>query len=293
MENSGIKKQNAALLSRLIAIILIGAITGLSVFIYFNSALGWFAGNKNVSVSGMSVTPDGVIFPEMNAWRFDLTATSNGDEDGDALVKTGSWVNAIDTTTTTNPKAILPVVEKTYGAGESGEILTFRSLHLGTVDNLLTLSNDNCFYIRFDVTDELFQSTVGYSLTTSGIHVYDFDGNDQTAYIDALEDENHNSLNALQQFVDIFQVDAAVSSSEYTPDDNQDDIDALFYTGSTRTGLLVNNAANVSLGEQSAAYYIYIRFSPDLEKCFEATDDIVPFMPCEVTFDVTLTLTFT
>ena len=86
MEISGIKKQNAALLSRLIAIILIGAITGLSVFIYFNSALGWFASSKTASGSGMRVAPDGSVLPDMQAWRFDLDATVNGDEDGDALI---------------------------------------------------------------------------------------------------------------------------------------------------------------------------------------------------------------
>ena len=286
------KKQKYLLLSRFIAVILVGAIAGLSVFLFFNNSLGWFVNSKTVSGSGMRVAPDGSVLPDMQAWRFDLDATVNGDEDGDALIKTGSWVNAIDTSTATTPKGILPVVVQTYGSGESGEIFTFRSLHLGNVDNLLTLSNDNCFYIRFDVTGELFQSAIGYSLTTADVHVYDFDGNDQTAYIDALEDENHNSLNALQQFVDIFQVDAAVSSSEYTPEDDQDDIDALFYTGDERTGMLTNGAALRDLGEQSDAYYIYVRFSPDLEKCFEATDDIVAIMPCEITFDLTLSLTF-
>ena len=304
--------------------IVIAVIIFMSAAVFFNGSLGWFSQNRQVSGSGMSVSPGASDFPEMHAWRFDLTATvgtgDNTDEDGDTLDKRGQWVDALDHETVTDPEGILPV--ENYSGNAHHELLKFKSLHLGTVDNLLTLSEDNCFYIRFDVTDELFRTYVGYSLDDSGITVYDQDRNDRTSEIAALEDEEHNSLNALDKFVELFQADVAVSANEFTPGliynkatgelitgepgegvvtaTGEEMIDALFYTTetvegnevTTRTGLLTNGDDLRDLGEQARAYYIYIRFSPDLEKCFEATDHIATYMPCEITFDVTLTLSF-
>lgn len=287
--------KNHHLLSHFIVICVLLVLIVLSLMIAFNSSLGWFANNNNVYGSSMNVKADGTVFPEMKAWRFNLDETIDDDENGDAFDKSGSWVNAIDESTTTLPKGILPVVEKAYAENTIGEKWTFYSLHLGTIDNLLTMSNDNCFYIRFDVTNIIYQASVSYSLLTSGIHVYGYDGNDETSYIAEMDDtlsESNPTQSSLQQFVDIFQVDVGVSSEEYTPSENQEQIDELFFTGETRTGLLTNNGASIDLPAQEKAYYIYFRFSPDLEKCFEATDDIVSLMPCEVTFDISLTIVF-
>ena len=59
MSVSSDKKQKYLLLSRFIAVILVGAIAGLSIFLFFNNSLGWFVNNKNVTGTGMSVEVKG------------------------------------------------------------------------------------------------------------------------------------------------------------------------------------------------------------------------------------------
>lgn len=273
---------------RLIAVLVEGLLVIVALFVFCSMAFGWFAKNNQMSTGNMRVGAGGAGFPEMHAWRYDMDATlgtgeGNIDEDGDAFDKTGTWVDALDSTTTTNPKGILP--NEIYTGNAHTSQYLFRSLHLGTVENLLTLSNDNCFYIRFDVIGAVCSpSSISYSLTSSGIKIYDQEGSDVTTTI--------ASLNELEDFVSVFTADAAVSTTAYVPSTDQEDIDALFYTNNERTGLLTNGAAPVRLADGSEEYYIYLRFSPDLAMCFDATDGIAAYMPCEVTFDVTLTVDF-
>ena len=288
MLNNVSKSQKFKLLSSFISTLFLGVLAIFMIVMYLNPSLGWFSKNIEVAGNGMGVQVEKSAFPDMKAWRFNLNDQLNGDELGDTLDKTGTWVDAIDSLTTTNPKGILPVVENDYAQGNTGEKYKFISLHLGTIDNLLTTSSDNCFYIRFDVTGELFRSAATYLLSTSDVHVYDFDGDERTSAIAGIEDGEGNNLNILNTFVDIFQVDAAISTIEYTPVTNQAAIDALF----TNESRLVNGSALHDFGEQSENYYLYFRFSPDLEKCFEATDHIAVYMPCEVTFDISLIVSF-
>lgn len=288
MLNNVSKSQMFKLLSSFISTLFLGALVTLMIVMYLNPSLGWFSNNREVDGNGMIVQAENNAFPDMKAWRFNLNDQSNGDELGDTLDKTGTWVDAIDSLTTTNPKGILPVVENNYAQGDTGEKYKYISLHLGTIDNLLTTSSDNCFYLRFDVTDELFHSAAGFALTTSDVHVFDYNGEERTSEIAGIEDGDGNNLNILNTFVDIFQVDATISTTEYTPVTNQAAIDALF----TNESRLVNGDAMHDFGEQSENYYLYFRFSPDLEKCFEATDHIAVYMPCEVTFDISLIVSF-
>ena len=293
MLNNMSKSQMIKLLGSFISTFFLGVLVILVIVMYLNPSLGWFSRNKEVAGNGIGVATDSIQFPDIHAWRFDLDANVDGDEDGDTLDKDGSWVDAVDHNTSTNPEGMLPVITKTYGSGVSGEKFTFRSLHLGTIDNLLTLSNDNCFYIRFDVTDEIYRTAIGYSLGTTNIRFYDVEGNDETSAIGSMVDENSQSLEVLQKCVDLLIVEAAVSSEEYEPFTDQSAIDALFtMTGETRNEQLTNGAALKDLGEQSDDYFVYIRLSPDLEMCFEATDHIATYMPCQITFDITFSLAF-
>lgn len=294
--NAPAKKPMRLLAGRFVMLVTMFVILVALLVIYLNRSLGWFSQNEEVTGNGMSVLADLDDFPDMNAWRFDMDATlgsgDNTDENGDHIVKEGSWVSAIDPSGTTNvDKTILPVVENGSGGTLHSEQYMFRSLHLGTVDNLLTLSNDNCFYLRFDVTQVIYRSAIGYSLSDAGIHIFDQSREECTTEVGAIE-----GVDVLGKFVELFLVDAAVSTSRYEPNADLDEINALFYTTennvTTRTGLLTNGGALLDLGEFDGPYYIYVRFSPDLDKCFEATDHIVTYMPCEITFDFTLSITF-
>ena len=270
---------------RLIALVLSFCLLLAIVIVYLRNSLGWFASNKDVSGNGAQVKVTADNFPDMHAWRFELTQTlTGGDEDADSLIKTGTWVDALDNETTTAPKGILPVIENTVEQNVEKEKFTFRSLQLGTVDNLLSLSADNCFYIRFDITEEkLYQISLGYSLVEAGIHFYQTDGT-----------EVGSETIPKGPFVDLFVVDYFVSTTAYDPSTDTAQSTTVFDAMEllcTNTSL-ENGADLLALPEQENAYYLYIRFSPDLEKCFEATDHIAQYMPCEITFDVTLTVEF-
>ena len=270
---------------RLIALVLSFCLLLAIVIVYLRNSLGWFASNKDVSGIGAQVKVTADNFPDMHAWRFELTQTlTGGDEDADSLIKTGTWVDALDNETTTAPKGILPVIENTVEQNVEKEKFTFRSLQLGTVDNLLSLSADNCFYIRFDITEEkLYQISLGYSLVEAGIHFYQTDG----AEVDS-------SVIPRGPFVDLFVVDYFVSTTAYDLSTDTASSTTVFDAMELlcTNDSLENGADLLALPEQENAYYLYIRFSPDLEKCFEATDHIAQYMPCEITFDVTLTVEF-
>lgn len=280
-------KRLLPLAGRLVGILFIFALILLICIKFLFPAFGWFARNTATTADGLSVDAQPYAMPGVSAWRFDMTGTIaefDYDEDPDSSNKAGSWVSAVDSGSVL--KSVVPVDSS---SSSNTERLTFRSLHLGTIDNLLELHNDNRFYIRLDVDNELYRAYIGYSLLSSGIRIYDVDGFDRTSEISVMTDSEGNPLNLLSRFSELFIIEVAVSSSRYSlSSGDQAAVDSLFDNNSK----LSNGAALKDLGEPSGSYYIYIRLTPDLEKCFSATDHLSIYMPCEITFDVTLNISY-
>lgn len=283
-----------------------------------------------------------------------------------------------------------------YYEREKSEKYQFASLHLGNVDNLLTLSHDNYFYLRFDITNPVIQGKLAlasYSITDEEFEFYDSEGINQTSVVYGRANEAGKS----SLFSDMVLVECAVSDTAYTP--NDDALDALFVknyvikngehylgynvvnsaptladksslsdaiiwtfdnnkltfvyndatyylTSDNSTLSLTTTAPNIvwsnsnnkfsyvnnentyyvtynsswgvstesndttgtydnyvvlvngdpleSIFEdpKDTGYYLYIRISPDLLRCTEATDYFGEFMPCEILFDMTLEIEF-
>lgn len=301
-------KKYRRLIPQLATLVVIAATLTAGVMImFFNSTLGWFAMNRQVDGNGMGVRSSGLTFPQVHAWRFDI----NGGEINDTFVKDGVWVDGMDVSTA-DPNDLISVESNDVSGGS--EAHKFISLHLGTVDNLLTLSEDNCYYIRLDITDDVI-SSLGTALrayySIEKMTFYANSGVDETS---ALEDEYPATYSSLLHLVD---VDCAVSRSAKAMTGSSEEasaIEAFFTTcaneetsGGTVTITADSNefiqldrnggetevySVGEESGETSNAYYIYIRLRPDLATCFEATHDISVYMPCQLVFDISLQFEF-
>lgn len=276
------------------------------VVILFNSTLGWFSKNRNVSGEGMGVHGKDMSFPSVHAWRFDMD-----NEDGESFDKSGTWVEGLDVST--SDPIDLVCVEATSQSSNSAEEaqreqFTFVSLHLGTVDNLLDLSEDNCFYIRLDVTDDIIAdlgTSVRASYTISDIVFYDNRRVDQTSALETSFPEVYEELCGL------IDVDCAVSlgAKAMTVSAEATEIEGFFDTcvnESSAAEVTADADEYVQLDRSgtstpiytasesggSSAYYIYVRLRPDLATCFDATHDISVYMPCQIVFDISLEFEF-
>lgn len=251
--------------------------------------LAWFINSREGSRE-IALTTDEGVMPELAAWRFHVT----NEESGMTFEKNGTWESAVVSASTTSPKAIQSVTP--YASGSTiTEKYQFTSLHLGTVDNLLDLSKDNYFYVRLAVTDVAYQgrkAKAGFSLTEAGIHFYDQDGVDQTSTLSSAIGISGNRL--FTEFCNLFIVECATSATAYDPINSYASLEGLFSSSNATYHKLTRNAAAIDLfaSDQTAPYYIYFRFSPDLDKCFDATETTTVYMPCEILFDVTLNLEF-
>ena len=286
---------------RLIALVLSFCLLLAIVVVYLRNSLGWFAGNIDANGRGMSVIPESTVFPAIHAWRFDI----DGGELTDSFLKNGNWVEGMDTLTTNDENDLKSVLPKDTTNDEKYQ---FISLHLGSVDNLLTLSEDNCFYIRLDVTSETiasFGKSVRAGYTVSDLHFYDSNGVDQTETI------SQNYMNTYSALLNLVDIDCAVSLNErnMTGTNSSTDIPIIEGFFKNKVDVTVNADSNqyVQLNHSGTAvdvytttegengpspYYLYIRLRPDLDKCFSATYDIARYMPCQLVFDITLEFEF-
>ena len=224
--------------------------------------------------------------PLFYAWIYDVT----NEESGETLLKTGIWRNIAQNGTGDGRDCQIAAVQE-RGVADSEKYL-FTSLHLGTVDNLISLSNDNYMYLRFDVNDVARQGRklrIGYSLSSDGVHFYDLEGADQTASLTA---------QTLTEFVGLLNVEYALSTEKYDPTVSTAQADSLAGLFSAQNamgfGKLTNGAALTDLFQEDRAegYTLYLRFYPDLQGCFDVTEFLGAYMPCEILYDLTLDLEY-
>ncbi|MBP5289782.1 MAG: hypothetical protein J6Z79_07940 [Clostridia bacterium] len=225
--------------------------------------------------------------PVFYAWIYDVNNENSGET---ILETTGSWRNiALSGTGDGRSCEIEHITERNVANSEK---YVFTSLHMGTVDNLISLSNDNYMYLRLDVDDVVRRGRkvrLGYSLERGGVHFYDLEGVDHTAQL----------TNAtLDDFISLVNVEYAVSTTKYDPATTPADAASLaaLFTDQNALGFgqLTNGAAltDVFAAEQTNPYVLYLRFYPDLDACFDVTEFLGEYMPCETLYDLDLTLDF-
>ena len=259
----------------------------------FITTYAWFS-NTWLAKNSISFTTGNYLTPNYHAWMFDALEEESGESSNR---DEGQWVDA---TQTISESTVLKKVELNSNNSIT-EYLTFKSLHLGTIDNLLRLGNDNFFYIRFDVTDYIKMGKlvkVSYSISNNNIKIYNSEGTQLT-----IVSEHSDTPNTITgNYEDLITIDCAVSTylfsnprSSVTISGESRSIDYLFTDGNTGNYVSLENGDDpvlVSSTEQSSAYYLYIRIVPDLDKCVEATEVLSVYMPCEITFDVDLDIEF-
>lgn len=298
------KKQNMWFAAKLTSMILLGLFVLFVTLLYLNSAFGWFAMNEDVSGGGAGVRSSGHINPNVHAWRFDIVQNNAHLETGEDFIKDGVWVDALDAATTADPNDLVSVEVSPENDQVDTETFRFISLHLGTVDNLLDLSDDNCFYIRLDMTADVIGNrgaAVNLRHNIVGMEFYSSGG----ALIDA--EDLGEAYDRLRGLVDI---DCAVSATAYdmTTAAGATAVKALFTTkipqeqGQEQQTVTPDaNYVEIPHGETGAPvyapqdnspYYIYIRMRPDLETCFDATHDISVYMPCQILFNMEIEVGF-
>ena len=295
------RKQNIWFAARIGSLILLGLFVLGVVLLYLNSAFGWFAMNEDVSGGGAGVKSTGQLTPGVHAWRFDIKPAGSQTpvETGEDFIKDGIWVDALDTATTDDANDIVSVALNTG----TGEKYTFISLHLGTVDNLLDLSDDNCFYIRLDMTADVIGNrgaAVSASYAANSMKFYSSTGAEVSkATLDAKSAEIYNLL------LGLVDIDCAVSATPYdmTTAAGATAVEALFETAAAANATVTLDTNYIQLartGESTAVYapsddtpyYLYMRLRPDLATCFDATHDISEYMPCQILFNMQIEVGF-
>ena len=289
---------------RLIGMILLGLFVLGAILLYFNKAFGWFAQNEEVEGNGMAIQADNSGFPNIKAWRFDISHDGGTTfaETGEDFEKTGAWHDALNTVTL-DATDILPVTVSGENDDDNPEQFTYISLHLGTVDNLLDLSEDNCFYLRLDMTADMIAAhggSVSASYNVEDLTFYSVTGN-----IVDLEHGDQTEQATYALLMQLVDMDCAVSTTAYemTTAADASAVEALFTTATTAASVTPGtnykqaprNGTETPIyapADPTAAYYLYVRLRPDLATCFEATHDISEYMPCQILFDMVINFMF-
>ena len=243
--------------------------------------LGKWQGNRELSFTASQGTD-----PDFYAWVYDV----QDENSGETLMKSGSWRNiAVNGTGIDHTFEIQKATDRGIANSEK---FTFTSLHIGTVDNLISLSSDNYFYMRFDIDNTVRQgrkAKIGYTLSSAGLHFYDLNGVDQTNSLSAQEKEDFISIPIVEYAIGTVKYDLAANAAQ------QSSIDDLFTSENTNGyGLLTNGAALTDIfnTDRTDGYTLYLRIHPDLDTCFEVTDALGTYMPCQVLYDFDLDLEF-
>jgi hypothetical protein len=234
----------------------------------------WSSGEGVLGLSaGDLVPPEGVM------WLYDSAADLEA-------AQPGGWVQ--HTLTPNDGDGFLmqaPGVEQTQTEGAHSFAL--RSLHLGTVDNLVTLSEDNTVVLRFAFDSTLHGNgsvevlfTLGGTLAQS-VQVYDKDG---AAHTDAATIEALELACASSPFL---QYAACIDTRAIAPDDAE--FSTLAFGDHVMAGervQLITDAATAPEG----AYYVYVSITPNLTPFTAASEALNRYMPCTLLFDTLLVL---
>ncbi len=218
--------------------------------------------------------------PEATLWLYSTDLEESNDD-------ARGWVEHTLTGNEQDPHAfLLPSVQ----SQESDGVYTFemKSLHLGTVDNLVLMTQDNIVCLRFAFDPEIHgNSTARLSMDLSdtlGQEVRLYDANGGAVTDTALMEQ----LMALHEQNSFLQYQACVSTQALSPDD--DGFQALAFSEETRFGeeLDLYDGMNTPITDP---YYVYITITPNLSAFAPASELLNAYMPCVMLFDTQIQLT--
>ena len=237
----------------------------------------WLSSKWNSGNSVFDFSVGNVPAPEAILWLY-----STDLEESD--VQARGWVEHLLTGNEQDQYAFfMPKVK----SEENNGVYTFdmKSLQLGTVDNLLTMNNDNVVYLRFGFDSEIHGNSVAtLDLALSGDKFEIYDSNGSEVIDEALK----SKLTELDSQTPFLQYQACVSSQELSPDD--DEFQELPFLEGTPFG----NGSDLYSNEVQSIegkYYIYIKVMPNLSAFAPASELLNKYMPCIILFDTQILLT--
>ena len=171
---------------------------------------------------------------------------------------------------------------------ELAHTFTLTSIHLGTIDNLTRLTDDNYIYMRVQIDPADLGHTVAFTaalLPEDGLELYDAEGHLVT---DETTGEHPKtplaslySVNEDAQKGPLLHMDYAISTTSYTPVTMTDEFKETFTT-------LTENMTYTAPNETT--YYLYLRIHPNLTAFITATKFIYTYMPCTILYSMHISL---
>ena len=214
-----------------------------------------------------------------------LTVWIYTSEDEDPELAAGArWVQK--TVTHDDEVNIFPGAEDTVL--NSKHTFTLTSLHLGTVDNLTRLTDDNYIYMRMQIDPVDLGHTVAFTATLlpeDGLELYDAEGN---LVVDETTGEHPKtpiaslySVNNDAQKGPLLDMDYAISKTSYTPVTMTNEFKETFTT-------LTEDITYTAPDDDT--YYLYLRVHPNLTAFITATKFIYSYMPCTILYSMNISL---
>lgn len=204
------------------------------------------------------------------------------EEENENLADADRWVEL--TVTNDGSVNIAPGAERS-GPVDGKYTFTLTSLHLGTVDNLILLGDDNYVYLRVPIDPVALGNGVSITLElkeTDGIELYDSTG---APVADETTGENPRTpladLYDINETMPLLLIDYAINKTAYTP--------------YTMTSALKESFATVEPDTTYTApdedpYYIYLRVHPNLAAFMEATRFLYEYMPCTLLYSLDISV---
>jgi hypothetical protein len=197
------------------------------------------------------------------------------------------WVEHSLTPNEQDPHAFL-IPSVSYTEDNGTYTFEMKSLHLGTVDNLVIMNPDNIVYLRFHLQSDTHGNSAA-SLTADlsdilgqKIRVYHTDGYEVT------DNSVKSQLEALHEATPFLQLQGCVSDLALSPDD--DAFADLPFSAETSFG----NALDLYEADgqpMEGDYYVYVRIMPNLSAFAPASELLNSYMPCVLLFDTKIELT--
>lgn len=258
-----------------------------------------------------------VEYPSIHMWTY-LTE----DEAETVADATAGWTQVVLTPEDHN--AIIPDMGITQGDGyDNTEAFTIdvKKVHLGTVDNLVTMKEDNVLYFRFDVKKSMgtnFHLVILPAKPVDGAFNFSIfslnqDGTTYTEVLEEAQDENGDKIKQTDENGDVIKDEEGNDTYVYkdvyvklndainpTGDETESKILDISYASST-TALVPGGAgfSDLEFGEfkqpdgvsslaNDASYYVYVKMTPRFSTVAAISQDLYRYMPCILLFDLTI-----
>lgn len=253
-----------------------GLLLLLSALLLTSATYAWLRVGFVTPDSELSFTTGKLTPPAAKMWIY------TNEEENENLADENRWVEL--SMTTDGSANIAPGAERS-GPVDGKYTFTLTSLHLGTVDNLILLGDDNYVYLRVPIDPVALGNGVSITLElkeTDGIELYDSTGAPVT---DETTGETPRTpladLYDINETMPLLLIDYAINKNAYTPYDMPPALKNSFATvipGTTYTA------------PDSDPYYIYMRVHPNLAAFMEATRFLYEYMPCTLFYSLDISI---